>query len=77
MSSRARKAEKRRKRFGARVFATGFAGPALLTNSLLELRPLARGETISHAWNGVGFHLNRALKRVTNEEAKTAVREKT
>jgi len=58
------------------MFAMGFAGPALLTNSLVELRPLAPGETTRHAWKSVGSHLNRAIKRIADEEAEAAAIEK-
>jgi hypothetical protein len=58
------------------MFVMGLAGPALLTNSLLELRPLSRGETVRHAWNGVGTHLSRALQRIADEETTSTNREK-
>jgi len=72
LSAKAAKAQRRRKRVGRRMFAIGFAGPALLTIPILELRPLARGETVRYAWNRVGSHLSRALKRVVDEEAEAA-----
>jgi hypothetical protein len=31
------------------MFAMGFAAPALLTQSIIEIRPLASGDTVRHA----------------------------
>jgi hypothetical protein len=61
-------------RSGMRHFMLGFAAPALLAGTVLELRPLARGESLTHAWRSTGNNLREALRRVEDETETTGPR---
>lgn len=49
-------------------FLLGLAGPALLVNSVCDLRGFERGASVAYAWSGAGRSLSSAWGRITDGE---------
>lgn len=50
-----------------RAFAMGISAPSLFVlGSSTQIASLRQGESISHGWSSVGYHLSRSVRRFAN-----------